>query len=356
LRAGETLRKSAAGRRRLTRKGDAMSSKSVWVRVVAGGLGLALGVGLAPPAADAAPGWRMIDLGAGDDSYAAAVNDLGHVAVNGRQRAFLWRGGKLTDLGHLGGGVAVVNDVNNRDEAVGWSSTADNEQHAFLWRDGRMRDLGTLPGGHVASAEAINDRGEVVGSGVTADSGEHAFRWRRGVFTDLGGNPINDVSRAHDVNDAGQIAGDWGDRLDGEGASQAVRWWRDQRLPLFPETETAVATKINNRGHILGSFYGDGSYDSGYLWHGGGFTAVKPPAGATTFVVQGLNDRDQVVGLTVDAGGVLDAVLWQRGQTQRLPNAGPVGAAADINERGQIVGTSTVREGATDGRAVMWVR
>src|SRR5215472_8083210 len=62
----------------------------------------------------------------------------------------------VINLGSLGGPVSVPLALNNRGEVVGWSSTAGNETaHAFLFREGRMTDLGTL-GGKVADATSIN--------------------------------------------------------------------------------------------------------------------------------------------------------------------------------------------------------
>lgn len=303
---------------------------------------------LAAPAGTAE--WKMVDLGAGPDSYPSAVTDRGQVAVNRAAKAYLWQNGTLTDLGDLGGGYTVVNDVNNRGEAVGWSYTTDNAQHAFLWRDGVMTDLGTLPGGHLSSAEAINDRGEVVGASTTSDDTRHAFHWRNGVLTDLGG----EQSVAHDVNDAGQVAGEMGDRFDRPGTAFPVRWWHGQRRQLTAEQGTADA--VNSRGHILINLAGDGSYDRSALWRNGRLTTLQPPADATNFQVHALNDRDQVVGFTADTPSDLDAVLWQNGRAVRLPNVGRVAAASALDNRGRIVGTSSVEEGSTDTHAVMWVR
>ncbi|GGN50267.1 putative HAF family extracellular repeat protein [Actinoplanes campanulatus] len=291
--------------------------------------------------------WKVVDLGAGPDSYPAAVNDRGQVAVNRSATAYLWHNGTLTDLGDLGGGYAIVNDVNNRGEAVGWSYTADNAQHAFLWRNGVMTDLGTLPGGFFSSAEAINDRGEIVGESTTADNSRHAFHWKNGVLTDLGG----EESAAHDINDAGQVAGLRGNRFN---VAFPVRWWHGQRRDL--STEQGTADAVNDRGHILINFKGDGSYDRSALWRNGRLTALEPPADATNFHVGAVNDRDQAVGFTADTPSDLDAVLWQNGRAVRLPNVGRVASAWALDNRGRIVGTSSVEEGSTETRAVMWVR
>ncbi|HEX6076838.1 MAG TPA: hypothetical protein VFZ32_16425 [Micromonosporaceae bacterium] len=130
-----------------------------------------------PVAGNAAPPLRIMDLGAGDNSIASAINQRGHVVGQSHYRAFLWRRGQITDLGTLGGGYSYATDVNNRDEVVGYSAVADGAIHAFLWRRGVMTDLGVLPGGDNSYANGINDRGEVVGSSATAPDNNslHAF-------------------------------------------------------------------------------------------------------------------------------------------------------------------------------------
>jgi probable HAF family extracellular repeat protein len=114
---------------------------------------------------------RMLGTLGGRESWALAINDLGHVAGFGATRsgathAFLWQDGRMRDLGTLGGRESRAYDLNERGQVVGTSTTATGDEHAFLWEDGKMRDLGTL-GGKTSSGVAINDRGQVVGTSAT---------------------------------------------------------------------------------------------------------------------------------------------------------------------------------------------
>ena len=89
---------------------------------------------------------------------------------------------EITDLGTLGpawrdSGAAAINA---RGQIVGTNGTASGKQHAFLWQSGKMTDLGTL-GGRDSGASAINDRGQVIGTSLTPKPARtHAFLWQSG--------------------------------------------------------------------------------------------------------------------------------------------------------------------------------
>ncbi|MGH3143712.1 MAG: hypothetical protein ACRDO9_11380 [Gaiellales bacterium] len=125
---------------------------------------------------------RATNIGAAlpSQSYATAINNRGAVVGDWRTRdypyrwgGFYWYRGKLTDLGTLGGSFTRPFALNERGEVVGVSWTADGTRHAFLWKAGRMRDLGP----RTDSATDINDSSTVVGC--------CSFRWRNGRITKL---------------------------------------------------------------------------------------------------------------------------------------------------------------------------
>src|SRR5436189_4442945 len=69
---------------------------------------------------------------------------------------------RRTDLGTLGGSLAIPSAINQRGQVVGRSSTPDGRNHAFLWQDGVMTDLGTL-GGLASNAVGINQQSQIAG-------------------------------------------------------------------------------------------------------------------------------------------------------------------------------------------------
>src|ERR1700683_5305787 len=168
-------------------------------------------------------GFGLRDLGTlgGDDAVAYLLNDRGQVAGGSytnttpnattgfpTQDPFLWENGRMIDLGTLGGTHGLPYWLNDEGQVVGNSYAAGDQLiRAFLWQDGVIHDLGTL-GGDEASARAINDAGEVVGTAATSgDAALHAFLWRHGVMTDLGALVGYPISSAVGVNAWTQVVG-----------------------------------------------------------------------------------------------------------------------------------------------------
>ncbi|WP_052807926.1 HYR domain-containing protein [Methyloterricola oryzae] len=133
---------------------------------------------------------------------------------NGKQHAFIWQSGVMTDLGTLqAGGFSEGHSINGNGDVVGYSTlNGDAGQHAALWRYGQAPlDLGTL-GGTFSEAFAINAAGQVVGTATTrGDQLKRAFLWDGGAMIDLNtllapGNGLT-VEDAFSISDTGLIAG-----------------------------------------------------------------------------------------------------------------------------------------------------
>jgi probable HAF family extracellular repeat protein len=128
---------------------------------------------------------------------------------------FLWKDGKMIDLGTLGGACGQPFSLNNHGQVAGFSYLAGEQScRPFLWdKRGGMKDLGTL-GGDSGQANFVNDAGEVVGKanlpdGVGCDqfTPEHGFLWKNGVMTDLGAPGGDPCSSAQAINSKHQIVG-----------------------------------------------------------------------------------------------------------------------------------------------------
>ncbi len=220
---------------------------------------------------------------------AVALNNAGVVAVNNRDTNVPYRIGyiatfpMLTSVGTLGGSDSFIRAINDNNEAVGESTTAEGTSHAFLFAGGRLHDL-TAEHGIVAAA-ALNDRGDVAGS----SSDGRALVLRDGKV-DAFGPP---GSGAASINDAGDVAGDY----------------------------------IVNGSSYLAFRYSQGE-----------FTNLGTLGGQYSSAVA-INDEGAVVGTSVTADGRRHAFLYERGNMTDLTPTADNSTAVDINNLGQVIGT-----------------
>lgn len=148
-------------------------------------------------------------------SVATAINDSGKIvgyssAKGGATHAVFYSsgtsGGKIKDLGTLGGTTSYAYGLNNGGEATGYSTLSNGASHAFITVSGGLQDLGTL-GGDSSVGYAINASGLVTGSSQTAgDAATHAFLYSNGAMHDLGSlGGTSSVGLA--INNSGEVVG-----------------------------------------------------------------------------------------------------------------------------------------------------
>lgn len=125
---------------------------------------------------------------------------------------FLWtKPGPMRDLGTLGGPTGTANAINEAGEVVGYADTPSST-HAYLWRRGKMTDLGTLNGDCFSGAFGINTHTQVVGQSITCDfTGFRAFLWENGSMIDLNlfvpsGSNLT-LTEVETINDRGEMFG-----------------------------------------------------------------------------------------------------------------------------------------------------
>lgn len=120
----------------------------------------------------------------GSRSLATAVNDNGQVVGTAGGHAFIYYGGKLSDLGTLPGDFeSSAESINNFGQVVGWSSSFVSTR-AFIYVNGQMYDLNTRidPTSpladvvHLDEAVAINSTGWIAANGTGSRDGlRHAY-------------------------------------------------------------------------------------------------------------------------------------------------------------------------------------
>jgi uncharacterized membrane protein len=110
---------------------------------------------------------RFTDLLPGrPDARGAAqdINESGEIVGFADNRAVLWRGGRMIDLGLEGS----ANDINDRGEVAGghysYVSRTDLAFRAFRWRDGRLIYSAPVIGPEINGGVSIDERGRLIGS------------------------------------------------------------------------------------------------------------------------------------------------------------------------------------------------
>jgi probable HAF family extracellular repeat protein len=304
-------------------------------------------------------------------SAAAGINERGQIvgsATDGvRSRAVLWADGAVTDLTPPGWAWCVAGDINNRGDIVGTCARPAGFNVAVLWRDSVLTELGVLPGSNESVATAINDAGVVIGSvRTTSEDRSTAFRWVAGTMTALPVPPGTASTQAFDINAAGTIVGM---AAGPSGASpQPVVWRATGVAPLSGTWGRVIgeARGINNRGDVVGVTHGS---IGGFVWSDGIFKPLASPYGS---LPQAINDRGVAVGSIVTEGGSpVHGAVWGKALT-RIPPANPrpvtgapqpvflgtLGGASSyatrINDRGQIIGYSAFAPDREDTHPFLW--
>ena len=294
-----------------------------------------------------------------------------------------WRNGVLVDLGALSD---VINNsgpiwISDSGLIAGLSFsgltdplTGTPEFRAVLFKEGTVTDLGTL-GGNESGASGVNDRGQVAGCAATAvpdpygfcfgtPQQSRAFLWQDGVMRDLGtlGGPD---AVAGPVNERGQVAG-WSltsstpNPVTGIPAQHPFLWENGKMRDLgtIGGTLAQLVNGLNNRGQVVGGMNvaGDQSFHP-FLWDG---VALRDLGtfGGDFGSANWINEAGEVVGWALTAGNqIAHAFLWQQGVLTDLGtvDGDPSSIAFVVNSKGQVVGASLDNNFA-DVHAFLWER
>jgi len=174
-----------------------------------------------------------------------------------RQRAFVYKDGKMTALGALGGESSIAAAINDKGNITGSAETRRGEgyRHAFLYRAGRMLDLGALPGYDSSDGTGINDHDLVTGDVQVSAGSRHAFLYDTGKMHDLGSLPGFTESHGYGINNVGQIVGE---AVAANGKDHAFLYGSGRMadlnalIPVGTGWVLKTASSINDKGQIVG--------------------------------------------------------------------------------------------------------
>jgi probable HAF family extracellular repeat protein len=317
------------------------------------------------------------------------VTGFANLDGNQQAHATLWREGETIDLGTLGGPNSAVGwpVKNNNGSIVGIAETGDLDPlgetfscvpffgtprsghicRGFLWRDDVMIGLDPFAGGTHSYAAGANGQGQIVG---WAENGTHdplcvspqvlQFRAAMWNASDVGGAPTvlppfgTDTSgSATAINDRGQVVGISGicDRAFGRFSAIHALMWEDgvpRNLGDLGGVAWNTPAALNHNGDAAGfsntsTGTPGGLHAHAVLWPSeGGVVDLKTVDDDVISLAFGINDRRQVVGQSIGAGGSR-AFLWQDGAIMDLNTLTETGSpflvyANDINDRGEIAG------------------
>jgi probable HAF family extracellular repeat protein len=347
------------------------------------------------------PHYVVTDLGPMGTTFSDAVGATNHglvggfaTAADGAQHAVLWYKGRIGDIGTpgLGGPNSAAYGVNERGQAAGLAEVSSPDPNGedfcgygtnlvclpFLWQDGVMTRLPTLGGN--GEAGQINNRGEVAGNvenatldttclglGTPQKLQEKPVIWEHGKIHELPTYPGDPDGWTFGINDNGQVAGASGPCSTLNPAtgvyilsSHALLWEKDgwvRDLGNLGGTGAFgpgnLAHELNNQGQVVGTsdLKGDTSFHA-FLWtRETGMRDLGTLSGDVNSGAISINERGEVVGVSLDASGNTRGFLWQNGVMTDLNKLIPADSplfllfAHGINSRGEITGFGSTSTG-----------
>jgi len=289
--------------------------------------------------------------------------------------------GQVIDLGTFGGNNSLANEVNERGQVVGGAETLEPDPwgflfqlitglpapttwHAALWQARNKLDLGTL-GGPDSAVFTINEHGQAVGFSLTNSTPNAStgfptidpFFWEKSTGMIDVGTLGGTIGFASSLNQRGQVVGT--SNLAGDLFNHAFIWQGGVIRDIGTlGGDNSVGNWINDAGQVAGiSDLADGTHHA-FVWKDGNFTDLGTVGSDPCSNTEYINERGQVIGTSTDCHGtILHIFLWENGSiidlsSQVLPGSSfVVLEPVVINEAGEIVANGVLSNG--DNRAVL---
>lgn len=316
---------------------------------------------------------QQLDAFTGVNARAYGINDAGQIvgqaeASDGSERAVIWNGGVVSDLGSVfgDGTSSKANAINEAGQVVGWSMDTSFNTTATLWNDRGTVDLGAdMRSTGSSTAWAINEFGQVAGQAPFGTTFATGFFWDPTNGGGAAGTPSASQGGANlGLNDHGMMVGHsffFGDPNRASMATPGKDAGTYDPFSIGPDGRAlSVARAVNNSGMIVGH-----ANNGSGPWQAAVFTpgqrdpyfsiGTLDAAGLDTSEALDLNDRGLIVGYAWDGQSTgLDPRAWawdgrEMFDLNRLLRAGSefevLLQATGVNNDGDIVGFGRLHTG-----------
>ena len=296
----------------------------------------------------------LLSFALGCAAFFLLTSSLHHIGTNSLLADDETTAYTITELGTLGGTESFAEDINNEGQVIGSSTISDGlSATAFLWETGSMVPL-TVTAGLTTSAKAINDAGLIAGYAFTEINStpfQLPVLWAGGIYTTL--ETISATQgTAQAANNLGLVAGNSITE-----SSNHLLFWQDGNLTNSVPISAGLGWVggLNNLGQLVGHIENAQEINSGFLYASGVFTDLGTLGGSSSTALD-INDLGQIVGSSNISDDLsTHAFLWVDGQMSDLGVLGDVvtrtSQAKGINSYGLIVGQSQVGD---EDHAVLW--
>ncbi|WP_084181295.1 hypothetical protein [Polaromonas glacialis] len=255
------------------------------------------------------------------------------------------------------GATTVIRGMNSTNEVAGGFKKDKRKASSALifMANNAVEDVAGEQGAGNSVAYGINDQSEIVGA-LNTSVALHPFRAvRRGGVQELTLPPGTNGGIAYAINELGEAAG----YASGDIGIRAVWWTRRGEVQLLQSigTLTTRALDLNDRGDIVG--VSGNEVKTAVAWpRKGGIISLGTLPGFVHSEAVSITENGAIAGVAIGAGEFPNrsrAVLWQPGgvgiRDLGTLNGGSDSRARDVNNRGEVVGTSSSTEG---DRAFVW--
>jgi probable HAF family extracellular repeat protein len=272
--------------------------------------------------------------------------------------AFEWKNGGTNDLGALFGSSVAIG-INDKGTAAGLSQngkfdddTGIFELRAVAWKGGKIKNLGTLGGTQSSGGTGVNNLGQVAVQSSTADTNDPYINVPQAncIWLPTTGRDCKDL--------------DFGINalfLPVTTTTHGAVWSKNAGLTDAGTLggPDSMVVDINDKGQAVGWSYN--SYDAGssgvpdtrpFLWQNGTATDLGS-FGGTFGEATMINQNGQVTGTSNLPGDTeVRPFIWDSGQMTDLGSlGGDYGHGDWINDQGDVVGFSRTTPGSIMGHA-----